>query len=177
MGEYVVPSNEPGQLPEIKLSSGLLNMEKRCIFGAAFQSRVSAFCTCSLATPRKCSKSTKRFCYRLPNVVHRQKWGLDSTGGQRSQTPQQALYEWKQQSGIVTLDWPSQSPDANPIENVWPYIKHKLREKRTYTLKQLSRGIRRIWRTLSLEYTVNLVESMPRRCQAIIDADGDWWHY
>ena len=26
--------------------------------------------------------------------------------------------EWKQQSGIVTLDWPSQSPDANPIENV-----------------------------------------------------------
>ena len=26
--------------------------------------------------------------------------------------------EWKQQSGIVTLDWPSQLPDANPIENV-----------------------------------------------------------
>ncbi|KMQ87689.1 transposable element tcb1 transposase [Lasius niger] len=26
--------------------------------------------------------------------------------------------EWKKQSGIVTLDWPSQSPDANPIENV-----------------------------------------------------------
>ena len=25
--------------------------------------------------------------------------------------------EWKQQSGIVTLDW--QSPDANPIGNVW----------------------------------------------------------
>jgi len=23
--------------------------------------------------------------------------------------------EWKQQSGIVILDWPSQSPDANPI--------------------------------------------------------------
>ena len=85
--------------------------------------------------------------------------------------------EWKQQSGIVTLDWPSQSPDANPIENVWAYMKHKLREKRTYTLKQLYREIRRIWRTLSLEYAVNLVESMPRRCQAIIDADGDWSHY
>ena len=29
--------------------------------------------------------------------------------------------EWKQQCGIVTLDWLSQSPDANPIENVWAY--------------------------------------------------------
>ncbi|EFN89281.1 Transposable element Tcb2 transposase, partial [Harpegnathos saltator] len=38
--------------------------------------------------------------------------------------------EWKEQSDIVTLDWPSQSLDANPIENVWAYLKHKLRGKR-----------------------------------------------
>ncbi|EFN75575.1 Transposable element Tcb2 transposase, partial [Harpegnathos saltator] len=38
--------------------------------------------------------------------------------------------ERKKQSGIVTLDWPSQSPDTNPIENVWAYLKHKLRGKR-----------------------------------------------
>ncbi|CAG9569551.1 unnamed protein product [Danaus chrysippus] len=85
--------------------------------------------------------------------------------------------EWKAQSGIVTLDWPSQSPYANPIENVWVYIKHKHRERRTQTLKQLSCEIRRIWRSLSVEYAVKLVESMPRRCQAIIDAGGDWTHY
>lgn len=85
--------------------------------------------------------------------------------------------EWKERSGIVTLDWPSQSPDANPIENVWAYIKHKLRGKRTHNLKQLSRAIRQIWRTLPFEYAVNLVESMPRRCQAIIDSGGDWTHY
>lgn len=85
--------------------------------------------------------------------------------------------EWKTRSGIVTLDWPSQSPDANPIENVWAYIKQKLRGKRTHTLKQLSCEIRRIWRSLPLEYAVKLVESMPRRCQAIIDAGGDWTHY
>lgn len=72
--------------------------------------------------------------------------------------------EWKEQSGIVTLDWPSQSPDANPIENVWAYLKHKLRGKRVCTLKQLTRQIRLIWRSLRTEYVVDLVESMPRRC-------------
>lgn len=85
--------------------------------------------------------------------------------------------EWKRENGIVTLDWPSQSPDANPIENVWSYLKFRLRGKRIFTLKQLIRQIRRIWRTLSSEYAENLVESMPRRCQAIIDAGGDWTHY
>ena len=37
--------------------------------------------------------------------------------------------EWKREKCIVTLDWPSQLPDANPIENVWAYIRQKLRGK------------------------------------------------
>jgi len=51
-------------------------------------------------------------------------------------------------------------PNANPIENVWA----------------LTRQIRLIWRSLPNEY-VNLVESMPRKCQAIINAGGDWSHF
>ncbi|EFN76077.1 hypothetical protein EAI_03879 [Harpegnathos saltator] len=57
------------------------------------------------------------------------------------------------------------------------YLKHKLRGKRVCTLKQLIRQIRLIWKYLPNEYAVNLVESMPRRCQAIINAGGDWTHY
>jgi len=127
-----------------------------------------AFCTCNL-NAKKMLEIYKRLCYHLPNVGSSTKIRVlhkDNDSKHRSKL----CTEWKQQSGIVTLDWPSQLPDTNPIKNVLAYIKHKLRRKRTYTLKQLSREIRRIWRTLSLEYAVNLVESMPGnyRCRY-------WW--
>ncbi|KAJ8947238.1 hypothetical protein NQ318_012004 [Aromia moschata] len=84
---------------------------------------------------------------------------------------------WKRENGIVTLDWPSQSPDANPIENVWSLIKTKLAGNRVYTLKQINQKIRETWRAMPLEYAEKLVESMPRRCQAILDNGGDWTVY
>jgi hypothetical protein len=84
---------------------------------------------------------------------------------------------WKEENGVVTMDWPSQSPDANPIENVWGIMKSHLAGKRIFTLKQLSYQIKKIWNSLSTEYAETLVESMPRRCQAILDNDGDYTSY
>ncbi|GJQ65464.1 hypothetical protein Trydic_g7569 [Trypoxylus dichotomus] len=72
---------------------------------------------------------------------------------------------------------PSQSPDANTTENMLAYLKHTFRGRRVRTLKQLTRQIRLIWRSLPKGYEVNLVVSMPRRCQAIINADSDWTSY
>ena len=51
---------------------------------------------------------------------------------------------WKTENAITTLDWPSQSPDANPIENVCSVLKRKLAGKRVFTLKQLSQKISKI---------------------------------
>lgn len=84
---------------------------------------------------------------------------------------------WKQENDIELLDWPSQSPDANPIENVWSWMKLKLRGKQIWKVQELVRQIRLIWRSLPQEYAIKLVESMPRRCQAIIDNEGDWTSY
>ncbi|KYN33128.1 hypothetical protein ALC56_12605 [Trachymyrmex septentrionalis] len=52
--------------------------------------------------------------------------------------------------------------NANPIENVWSYMKMKLKGKPVYTVKQLSFQIKKIWRSLPKEYVENLVERNQR---------------
>ncbi|KOX77234.1 hypothetical protein WN51_10840 [Melipona quadrifasciata] len=50
-------------------------------------------------------------------------------------------------------------------------MKYKLRGKRILSLKALVRRVREIWRALPVTYAEKLVESMPRRCQAIITVE------
>lgn len=85
--------------------------------------------------------------------------------------------EWKFQNNVETLDWPSQSPDANPIENVWAVMKFKLKKYKIKNQKHLARILKKIWSELRQEYAVNLVESMDSRCTAIIENGGDWTYY
>jgi transposase len=33
-------------------------------------------------------------------------------------------------SGIRVLDWPAQSPDLNPIENLWAIVKQHIRQQK-----------------------------------------------
>ncbi len=37
---------------------------------------------------------------------------------------------WLNDHGVGVLDWPANSPDLNPIENLWSIVKRKMRNKR-----------------------------------------------
>ena len=74
---------------------------------------------------------------------------------------------------IRILDWPGNSPDLNPIENLWSILKDKVSEKQPTSAKMLEQAIKEVWvRELSNEYCQSLVESMPRRLEAVIKAKG-----
>ena len=74
-------------------------------------------------------------------------------------------------------DWPGNSPDLNPIENLWSIVKQRLRDRDTSSLPRLEAAIRDIWSTLSPELLQNLAESVPRRLEACLNHKGNTTKY
>ena len=74
---------------------------------------------------------------------------------------------------IKVLDWPGNSPDLNPIENLWTNMKNKVAEKHPSSAKDLVKVIKEVWvKEISQEFCRNLVHSMPRRLQEVIKTGG-----
>lgn len=73
---------------------------------------------------------------------------------------------------IKVLDWPAQSPDLNPIENLWSILNYKTKERKVNNREQLFDCLQKAWGELPNDILSALVESMPRRCAAVIEANG-----
>ena len=75
---------------------------------------------------------------------------------------------------IALLDWPAQSPDLNPIEHLWVHIKRKLNEYPTPPkgVWEIWDRAAEVWNNIEPEVCQNLIESMPRRVEAVIKAKG-----
>lgn len=70
------------------------------------------------------------------------------------------------------MQFPPQSPDINPIEHMWEVLDAKVRSRAISNKQDLISALRQEWDAIAPSVTLNLVESMPRRLQAIIHAKG-----
>jgi transposase len=81
--------------------------------------------------------------------------------------------------GFSVLDWPAQSPDLAPIENLWSILKFqlKMREKKPTTKEELWNQLVEEWEKLQSDLLTRLVDSMPQRCKDVLAAGGGATHH
>ncbi len=57
---------------------------------------------------------------------------------------------WFNDHGVTVLDWPANSPDLNPRENLWGIVKRKMRDTRPNNTDDLKAVIKVTWASLYL---------------------------
>lgn len=98
----------------------------------------------------------------------------DNASVHRAEQNKKYLKRKSQEKGFKVLDWPSQSPDLNPIENIWALLKAALRKRRVRPRSpdQVWAQVQAEWALLKDEVLQNLAKSMVKRCQQVISAHG-----
>jgi len=74
-------------------------------------------------------------------------------------------------------DWPSNSPDFNPIEDVWSTLDSELQLKEPKSIGALKSILRKSWNNLDMSKIRTSIESIPRRLEECIELDGERTSY
>jgi transposase len=80
----------------------------------------------------------------------------------------------REELGMRCHQHPPNSPDLNPIENIWAHMKHIISKEYAHITSQkvMREVVVSIWNDFVDNRWDHLVESMPERIQAVIKAKG-----
>ena len=71
------------------------------------------------------------------------------------------------------MDWPSNSPDLNPIENLWNIVKTNVEKRLPKNRGDLGQFMKEEWERIPDTVLINLINSMQTRCELVIERNGE----
>ena len=70
------------------------------------------------------------------------------------------------------MDWPACSPDLNPIENLWAWIKMQVNLRSPKTFGELEKVVNQVWESISIEFLRPYWQSMKKRVVLVNKSKG-----
>ena len=78
---------------------------------------------------------------------------------------------------VKVMDWPSMSPDLNPIEHLWDILTRKVEERKVSNIHQLCDVGMEEWKRTPVATCEALVNSIPKRVKAVLENNGGHTKY
>jgi hypothetical protein len=98
-------------------------------------------------------------------------WKLLLDGASAHRAP--ATVAFMSSEGIrIVADWPPNSPDLNPIENAWAWLKQQLYARQYASLEAMWQAAEAIWASMPLSMCQNLMDSIATRKAICIEREG-----
>jgi len=88
-----------------------------------------------------------------------------------------SVQNWLKEKKLSVLTWPPNSPDLNPIENMWAWLDIQIGKAEISSLNDLHLVINETLRKIPIEIINNLFSSMPNRINECLKARGGFTRY
>ena len=100
-------------------------------------------------------------------------------GWQRKPHRARVVDDHLQTHGIERMVWPAKSPDLNPIEHVWAFMKFRISQRLQphHRLADLRRMVVEEWDRVPIAYINRLIRSMNMRARQVVQYHGGYTDY
>ena len=78
------------------------------------------------------------------------------------------VISWLDENKINHINWPSFSPDLNPIEHLWEEVERRMKKTSPRNVAELKECLMRMWKSIESQVCKKLVDSVPNRLHEVL---------
>jgi transposase len=117
---------------------------------------------------------------RLFSAIGVNKWYFQQDNDPAHNVAAGVVAEYSRQNTAdveMVADWPPNSPDLNPIENLWGISEAEVSAKKCDTFEEFQAAVVHACSNVPKSKLAKLVNSMPKRIEQVLEKEGDMTSY